>query len=269
MNKENIFLPEKIEYIEEGPNKGRFIIEPCFPGYGTTWGNTLRRVLMSSLKGGAVDRMAIKGVRYEFAGYPGAKEDVLQIILNLKKLRFKMFTDETVQLSLKAKGVGDVLGKDIEKSAEAIVANPEQKLAFLSDKNASLEMQIWVKSGYGWVPSEEKSREGLEVGTLVIDSQFSPVVEVSSKIENIRVGKRTDFERLILSLETDGTCTPPEAFVKAAKLIEEQFNFIGSKIEEELKEQSKPKVLKKEVKKSKEKAVKKTAKKTVKKPTKK
>jgi len=264
-----ISLPLKPKITKQDGNTAIFEIEGLYPGYGVTIGNAMRRVLLSSLEGAAITQVKIKGAPHEFSAVPGVLEDVVMIILNLKKLRFKMFTDETVQLSLKAKGVGDVLGKDIEKSAEAIVANPEQKLAFLSDKNASLEMQIWVKSGYGWVPSEEKSREGLEVGTLVIDSQFSPVVEVSSKIENIRVGKRTDFERLILSLETDGTCTPPEAFVKAAKLIEEQFNFIGSKIEEELKEQSKPKVLKKEVKKSKEKAVKKTAKKTVKKPTKK
>lgn len=239
----NIFLPEKVDYIEEGPNKGHFIIEPCWPGYGTTWGNTLRRVLMSSLPGGAVDKVLIKGVRYEFSGLPGIKEDVLQIILNLKKLRFKLFTDKTVKLSLKAKGEKEVKGKDIEKSAEAVLANPEQKIATLIDKKASLEMQIWVKSGYGWLPSEEKSREGVEIGTLIIDSQFSPIVQVSTKIENIRVGKRTDFERLILFLETDGTISPEEAFVKTSKLLEEHFVFMGSEVAkniEKAKKKSKP-----------------------------
>jgi len=274
MEKENVFLPEKIEYIKEEVNRGRFIIEPCWPGYGITWGNALRRVLMSSLKGGAVDRVVIKGVRHEFSTIDGIKEDVLQIILNLKQLRFKVFSDEEVELSLEAKGVGAVQGKDIEKSAQAVVVNPEQKIATLTSKKASLEMKLWVKSGYGWVSSEEKSREGLEIGTIVLDSQFSPIVEAATRIENMRVGKRTDFERLILTLQTDGSISPQEAFREASRLLEEHFSFLKSSIvleekakpEKEVKESKKKKKIEK---KDKEKAAKKTKKKETKKTKKK
>jgi len=267
MDKENIFLPQKVNYIEENPRKGQFIIEPCWPGYGTTWGNALRRVLMSSLKGGAVDRVLIKGVRYEFSTLKGVKEDVLQILLNLKKLRFQIFQDEEVELSLQVKGKKVVTGADIEKNPQAVVANPEQKIATLTSKDSSLSMKLWVKSGYGWVPSEEKPRQGLEIGTLVMDSQFSPIKSVIYHIENMIVGKRTDFERLILTIETDGSLTPKQAFEKACSLLEEHFHFLRSQVSlEGKKEEKKEKEEKKKTKKEKSKG---KAKKSTKKSTKK
>lgn len=239
---ENLFLPQKVEYQidinQENKNKGQVIVEPCWPGYGITWGNALRRVLLTSLPGAAVTAVKIKGVKYEFSALPGVLEDVLDIILNLKSLRLRILTEkeELVKLTLRAKGEKEVRAKDIEKSSEVEIVNPDLLIATLTDKKASLEMDIWVTKGYGWIPSEEKTRAGLEVGTIVTDSIFTPVLNVSVNVENMRVGKMTDFDRLILNIETDGTITPKQAFLTASRLLSEQFNslfILGEKVEKE------------------------------------
>jgi len=228
-------LPTKIEYEvdKENKNKGKIIIEPASPGYGTTWGNTLRRVMLSSLEGAAVDAVKIKGVKYEYSTVPYVKEDVLDIILNLKLLRLKILSEkeEPVKLSLKASGEKGVYARDITKDARVEIVNPYLLIATLTNKKARLEMDIWAKKGYGWVPSEEKSREGIEIGTMVLDSTFSPVLNVAVNIENVRVGKRTDYDRLILTIETDGTISPKEAFVSSARLLADQFKFLKDSAE--------------------------------------
>lgn len=257
------FLPTKVEYHPDDKNKGQIVIEPCWPGYGTTWGNTLRRVLLTSLPGAAVTAVKIKGVKYEFFAISGILEDILEIILNLKALRLKILTEkeDPVKLSVKASGERKVTAADIEKSAEVEIINPELLIATLTDKKANLEMDIWIEKGYGWVPSEEKSRSGLEVGTIVTDSIFSPVLNVSVNVENMRVGKRTDFDRIILGIETDGTVSPLEAFLSANRLLKEQFKSLinlGEKIEFKKEEKTRKKTAKKTTKKS-SKTAKKTA----------
>ncbi len=225
---ENLFLPQKVEYQpdDKNKNKGQVVIEPCWPGYGTTWGNVLRRVLLTSLPGAAVTAVKIKGVKYEFSTIPGVLEDILEIILNLKALHLKILTEkeEPIKLSIKVSGEKKVTAGDIEKSAEIEIVNPDLLIATLTDKKASLEMDIWVTKGYGWIPSEEKPRGGLEVGTIVTDSIFSPILNVSVNVEDMRVGKRTDFDRIILGIETNGTISPFEAFLYASKLLADQFN---------------------------------------------
>ncbi len=269
----NIFLPTNVEYQPdaEDKNKGRVIVEPCYPGYGTTWGNALRRVLLTSLEGAAVSAVKIKGVRYEFSTIDHVQEDVLDIILNLKALRLRVFrqTDESIKLTLRASGEGKVLAGDIDKSADVEIVNPDLFIATLTDKRAKLEMELWVEKGYGWIPSEEKTREGRDIGVIIIDSVFSPVLKVAVGVENVRVGKRTDYDKLILDIETDGSIPPLGAFLKAAKLLAEQFNNLtdlGEKMESE-KESVSPKSRQKggKAKKAAAKAAKKSSK-AVKKP---
>ncbi len=243
---ENIFLPTKVEYHPDtqNKNKGQVIIEPCYPGFGTTWSNVLRRVLLTSLEGAAVTAVKIKGVRYEFSAIDHIQEDVLEIILNLKTLRLrihKSILDEPIKLTLKASGERKVKAGDIDKSADVDIVNPELLIATLTDKKASLEMEIFVEKGYGWVPSEEKSRDGLDIGTIIIDSIFSPVIKVAVDIENVRVGKRTDYDKLILTIETDGTISPLEAFLSSAKLLTEQFEFFVSTVGKVLEKKSRKK----------------------------
>jgi len=227
---ENIFLPSKVEYQPdpENKNKGKIIVEPCYPGYGITLGNALRRVLLSSLSGAAVTAVKIRGVKYEFSTISGVLEDVLTIILNLKQLRLKILIDKTepICLTLQVSGEKEIKARDIKPSSDVEVVNPDLHIATLTDKKAKLEMDIWVCKGYGWVPSEEKSREGLDIGTIVIDSAFSPIVKVAMNVENMRVGKRTDYDRLILDIETDGGITPIQAFSTTSQLLNEEFKFL-------------------------------------------
>ena len=229
---EQIPLPTKIEYQEdkENKNKGVVIVEPCYPGYGTTWGNAIRRVLLSSLVGGAVTAVKIKGVKHEFSTIPFVKEDVLEIILNLKQLRMKIFSDEEIRLSLSVQGEKKVYARDIKKDALVEIANPDLLIATLTDKKAKLEMEIFVKKGMGYVPVEERRGEEREIGKILIDSIFTPIKSVGFKIENVRVGEKTNFDRLILPIETDGTITPLEAFFQATELLKNHFSYLSEKI---------------------------------------
>lgn len=250
---EQITLPTKLDYQQdlENKNKGQIIIEPCYPGYGITWGNALRRVLLSSLPGAAVTAVKIKGARHEFSTIPHVKEDVLQIILNLKLLRLKIFKDEPIKLKLFAKGEKKVTAADIEKSADVEIVNPNLHIATLTDKKADLEAEITVCKGYGYVPSEEKDRTGLDLGTIVVDSIFSPIVKVGYRVDNVRVGKRTDFDKLTLDIETDGTITPWDAFIQAASLLADQFKFLTGMMKDKAKslEKVEKKIIPKAVKK--------------------
>lgn len=234
---EQIILPTKVDYQpdSENKNKGQIIIEPCYPGYGITWGNALRRVLLSSLPGAAVTAIKIKGARHEFSTIPHVKEDALQVILNFKLLRLKVFKDEPIKLKLSVKGEKKIKAGDIEKSADVEIVNPDLHLATLTDKKADFEAEITVSRGYGYVPSEEKERAGLDLGTIVVDSIFTPVIKAGHRIDNVRVGKRTDFDKLTLDIETDGTITPWQSFIQAAALLTDQFKFLTEAIKEKTK----------------------------------
>lgn len=235
---ENLLLPSKVEFMEgETKTKGAFLISPCYFGYGTTLGNALRRVLLSSLPGAAVEAFKIKGVAHEFSAVEGAKEDVVQIILNLKQLALKVFSEEPVVLTFSKKGPGPLLAGDIEPNANVEIMNKDLVIANLTSPRV-FEMEIIAGRGRGFKPVEEKDKKHYDLGTIVIDSIYSPVKDVGYSVEYTRVGDITNFERLILNIETNGALTPHEAIRQAAQIVMDHFSIIlaaagDAKIEEE------------------------------------
>jgi len=222
---EPIILPSKIE-IKKGKqsNTATVTVEPCYYGYGTTLGNALRRVVLSSLPGAAVTAVKIKGVQHEFSTIPHTKEDVVEILLNLKQIRLKVFSAETVRLTLKVKGEKEVTAADIDKSADVEVINKDAHIATLTNKNAELEMEIFVSQGRGFLPVEAREKEKLELGAIAIDAIFAPIKNIGYKVENVRVGDITNYDRLILDIETDGTITPEEALKQGVQILIDHFD---------------------------------------------
>lgn len=217
---ELFLLPSKAEYIDtDEENIAKVVIEPCYFGYGTTIGNSLRRVLLSSLPGAAVTAVKIEGVEHEFSAKEGMKEDVLEVLLNLKRLRLKIFTDETVKLHLKIKGKKVVTAKNIEKNSDVEIVNPELVIATLTDSKSELNMEIIVNKGRGYVPKEDKGQEKEDVNMMVLDSIYTPVLNVGYKVEDLRVGQITDYDKLTLTVETDGTISPREAVEQSTKIL--------------------------------------------------
>jgi len=224
---ENILLPSAIHFEPgERPNEGRLIVEPCFHGYGTTLGNALRRVLLSSLSGAAVTAVKVKGATHEFKAIDNVKEDALQIILNLKSLRLKMFTEEPVTLKLKATGVCTVTAKDISPNSDVEIVTPDLVIATLTDAKSDLDMEITVMRGRGYSPTEARNNQVNDLGTIAIDSLFSPIRNVGYKVENTRVGEITNYDKLIMNIETDGTITPQAAVEEAARLLIDYFSIL-------------------------------------------
>ncbi len=218
-------MPAKFEIIPgQKPEEATLILEPCFYGYGTTVGQALRRVLLSSLPGAAVTAVKIKGVQHEFSSLPLVKEDVLQIILNLKLLRLRLFSDEPVRLMLRVKGEKEVRARDFEKNSAVEIVNPELLLATLTDKKAELEMEITAERGRGYLPSEARRERPSEIGFIMIDALFSPVRKVGYRVENTRVGEITNYDRLIMNIETDGTLSPEEAVRESSKILLDYFS---------------------------------------------
>ncbi len=225
---EKIPLPQKIEIKSlDKENESIVSIQPCYPGYGTTLGNALRRVLLSSLPGAAVTSFKIKGVNHEFSAIPNVLEDVVEISLNLKQLRLKIFSDEPVRLKLKASGEKKVTAKDIEKNSDVEIINQDMLIATLTGKTAEFEMELIVNQGRGYIPTEVREKESLETGMIAIDSIYTPIKNVGFKIENVRIGQMTNYENLLLTIETDGTISPKDALAKANELLLEHFNFIA------------------------------------------
>lgn len=218
-----VSLPKKPKYSKLGENLGKVEIEACYPGFGTTIGNTLRRILLSSLTGAAATSIKITGISHEFSTIPGVKEDLIQIILNLKKVRFKVHKDEPVKLTLKEKGAKKITAAQIQCPADVEVVNKSMPIAEITDKKAQMEMEIEVQKGLGYVPVEQQEREKKEIGLIAIDAIFTPVRRVNYVIENMRVGKRTDFDKITFEIETDGSITPEEAFQEAVKIAIDQF----------------------------------------------
>mgnify|MGYP001560541874 CR=1 FL=1 len=221
---ENILLPSRIQYkAGNRPNEEVMIVEPCFHGYGTTLGNALRRVLLSSLPGAAITEVKMKGVNHEFQAVKGVKEDALEIILNLKGLRLKCFSDEPVKLSLVVKGSKTVTAADIKSNADVEIMNPEMVIATVTEDSATLDMELTVRKGRGYSPTEERTKEIQELGTIAIDALFSPIRNVGYRVENSRVGEITNFDKLIMTIETDGTITAQEAVETSAKILIDSF----------------------------------------------
>ena len=243
MSMHTIIIPSKPKVIKEDNFNGIYEIDGLYPGYGHTLGNSLRRIILSSLPGASVTKVKIKGVDHEFSSIDGVKEDVINILLNLKRLRIKLITDESQVLTLKVKGVKHVIAKDIEYPGQVEILNPDMLIAELTDKSAELDMDITVEKGLGYVPKEVLHKDIVDIGTIALDATFTPIRKVNYEVENMRVGDRTDFNRLRISIETDGTIVPKEALEQSILLMISQLkSIVGFKeddvfVKEEKKEE--------------------------------
>jgi DNA-directed RNA polymerase subunit alpha len=217
-----------IKKVSETASEGVFEINNLYTGYGITLGNALRRVLLSSLPGAAVTQVKIKGAKHEFTAVPDVMEDAIDIILNLKKLRMMFFADESQTLTIKKKGAGAVTAADIHVPSQVKIVNPDLHIATISSKSGELEMEIIVEKGLGYSPAETRKMEKLPVGTIALDALFSPVSQVQFEVENMRVGDRTDFNRLTLRIQTDGTMSPSRALHKAANILKDHLEVVST-----------------------------------------
>jgi DNA-directed RNA polymerase subunit alpha len=234
-------MPERIEMEESTYSNtfGRFIVMPLEKGYGVTIGNTFRRVLLSSLQGSAITGIRIGEVLHEFTTIPGVYEDVTEIILNLKQIRLKLLNKKLERIVVPVKGPGNLTGEDLQRiSSEIEILNPEKEIATLNEK-ADFEMELRLGRGRGYVPAEENKINDQPIGLIPIDSIFSPILNVKYHVENTRVGQRTDFEKLIIEIETDGSITPDDALTFSGKILKDHIQlFINFDIEPEEEEVS-------------------------------
>jgi len=218
-------LPTKLEIEKDTASAtyGKFIGEPFERGFGTTMGNALRRVLLSSLPGAAVTSVKIEGVFHEFSTIPGVTEDVTILILNIKGVRLRLYSEKAKAIRLKKVGPGEVTAGDLAVDSEVTILNPDLHIATL-DKNAVLDMELIVKPGRGYVPAERNKEEGLPIGVIPIDSIFSPIKRVNFNVESARVGRITDYDKLLLDVWTDGSITPQEAVTAAGSILRDHLD---------------------------------------------
>jgi DNA-directed RNA polymerase subunit alpha len=221
-----ILLPSKPRIIKEEGFSGVYEIDGLYPGYGHTLGNSLRRIILSSIPGVAIISIKIDGVQHEFSTINGVKEDVINIILNLKKVRIKMITDEPQTIELKVKGIKDVTAADIKVPGQVEILNPEQHIASITDKGTTLDIEMKIQRGLGFIQKEAHQKDRVEIGTIALDAIFTPVKRVNYEVENTRVGDRTDFNKLRISLETDGSISPNETLEKSIFIMIEQLKAI-------------------------------------------
>lgn len=232
-------LPEQIKVISKEGNKAIFEIMPLMPGYGPTIANPLRRVLLSSLSGAAVTSIKIKGVEHEFSTIPGVLEDVIEIILNIKKLRFKLHGEGSVKINLEASGEKQVTGADIKLTSDVELINPDQYVTTLTDKKASISMEIEVDRGVGYVSIEERRKDKLPIGVIAVDAIFSPIKFVNFSVEDVRVGERIDYNKVTVEIETDGSIQPEKALQDAANILIDNFKVVSEIVIPEAKESKK------------------------------
>ncbi|PIR47162.1 MAG: DNA-directed RNA polymerase subunit alpha [Candidatus Vogelbacteria bacterium CG10_big_fil_rev_8_21_14_0_10_45_14] len=233
MHAHTIILPSKPRIISETESKGIYEIENLYPGYGHTLGNSLRRVILSSLPGTAITTVKIEGVPHEFSTIKGVKEDVITILLNLKQLRFKLHGEESETISLSANSVGLVTAGDLTMPSQVEIMDKDQPIATITEKGVSLNMEIKIEHGIGFVPKDAHQHDKVPVGTIALDAVFAPIRRINYEVENMRVGNRTDYNKLRLSLETDGVISPREALEKAIMIIISQLKAIVGFKEEE------------------------------------
>jgi DNA-directed RNA polymerase subunit alpha len=225
-------LPLAPKVIERKGNLALIEIEALYPGYGVTVGNALRRVMLSSLEGAAVTQIKIRDVAHEFSTIPGVMEDVITIMINVRQLRFKITGDEPQTCVLKAKGEKDVTGGDFDIPSQLELANPDVHIASLTAKTSKLEMEIKVEKGTGYTSKDiHLSKSKLEIGVIPMDAMFTPVKRVGFKVQNMRVGDRTDFDKVIFEVETDSTITPEEAFMQASQILVNHFEMFQKAFE--------------------------------------
>lgn len=232
-------IPEQIKVLSKEGSKATFEISPLMPGYGATIANPLRRVLFSSLEGAAVTSIKIKGVNHEFSSISGVLEDVIEIILNIKKIRFKLHGDGPVKVTLNVKGERTATAGDIKLSSDVELINQDQHIATITDKKTELSMELEIEKGVGYVPVEQRQKEKLAIGVIAVDAIFSPIKLVNFNIENVRVGQRIDFNKVVMEIETDGSIEPEAALKKASEILADHFKLIAEvKVEEK---EAKPK----------------------------
>jgi DNA-directed RNA polymerase subunit alpha len=222
----NVTLPSKPRVVSEGDNKGIFEIDGLFPGYGHTLGNSLRRIILSSLPGAAITQVKIDGVEHEFSTLSGVKEDVINILLNLRRVRLNLHSDEPITISLNKSGAGVVTAADFDAPSQVDILNPEQEIAEITNKSTKLVMEITVEKGLGYVPREVHQKDKVEIGMIALDAVFTPIRRANYEVENMRVGDRTDFNRLRMIIETDGTYSAREALEKSIEIMIHQLKSV-------------------------------------------
>lgn len=232
---QSISVPHKPEFTIIDEKNGKFEIKGCYPGYGTTLGNALRRVLLSSLNGAAIISVKIKGVTHEFSTVPGVSEDVIQIILNLKQVRFRLHRDESIKVSLKVKGEKVITAGMFKCPSDIEVVTKDAHIATITSPKGEIDMEVEVGNGLGYVPVEQQERGEKEIGVIAVDAIYTPIRRVNYTVDNMRVGKKTDYEKITLEISTDGSITPQEAFSKAVAILTEQFSVLAEieSVEEE------------------------------------
>jgi DNA-directed RNA polymerase subunit alpha len=230
---ESVILPSKPRIVKEEGFVGIYEIDGLYPGYGHTLGNSLRRIILSSLPGAAITKVKIDGVSHEFSIINGVKEDVINILLNLKKIRFVLHGNEAQTVTLNIKGAKNITAKDLDTPSQVEIANTDQYICSVSDKNAELKMELTIEKGLGYVSKEAMHKEKADIGVITLDARFTPIIKANYEVENMRVGERTDFNRLKFFIETDGTIKPNDALQNSIKVMIEQLKaVIGFKEEE-------------------------------------
>lgn len=227
---EIIPLPKSVEVVEDDGQRAVLTVSPCYPGYGVTLGNALRRVLLSSLPGAAITEVSIKGSNHEFTSLPHIKEDVVSIILNLKLVRVKLEGDEPMTITLKVKGEKQITAKEFKTPSQVTVINGDQLIATQTDKNAEFELEAVVSPGRGYIPVENREKEKRDIGRIAIDAIYTPVKTVNFRSEHVRVEQMTNYDKLFLEIITDGSIAPVEAFGHAADVLANQFDFLRNSL---------------------------------------
>ncbi|MDP3965850.1 MAG: DNA-directed RNA polymerase subunit alpha [bacterium] len=235
MSDYHIALPSKPRVVSESERSGTYEIDGLYPGYGYTLGNSLRRIILSSLPGAAITHVKIPGVAHEFSTIEGVKEDVVTILLNIRKIRLKLVTDEPQTITLHVKGPKAVTAEDLKLPGQVEVLNPESHIADVSGK-VTLDIEIRAERGLGYIPKEVHQKERVDVGTIALDAIFSPIRRVNYEVENMRVGDRTDFNRLRILIETDGTIEPREALERSIETMIHQLKAVVGFKEEDVAE---------------------------------
>lgn len=234
----SIVLPSKPKIVSEDNFSGVYEIDGLHPGYGNTLGNSLRRIILSSLPGAAITTVKIEGISHEFSVIAGVKEDAITLLLNLKRIRIKMLTEEPQVLRLKLKGAKEIVAGDIEVPGQVEILNPDLVIAHTTDKGSELDVEMTVERGLGYVSKDVLQKNRVDIGMIALDASFTPIRRVNYEVENMRVGDRTDFNRLRISIETDGTITPKDALEKSIEIMIHQLKAIVGFKEEEHEEEA-------------------------------
>ncbi len=222
----NVALPSKPRIVSEEEFRGIYEIDGLYPGYGHTLGNSLRRIILSSLPGAAITQVKIDGAAHEFASLTGVKEDVLTMLLNIKRIRLALHSDEPVTMTLHKKGLGVVTAADITAPTQVEILSPDQVIAEITNKSTELTIEFTVERGLGYVPREVHQKEKVDIGTIALDAVFTPIRRANYEVENMRVGDRTDYNRLRVMIETDGTVSPKQALEQSIEIMIHQLKAV-------------------------------------------